>query len=28
MDVKEEDDRIIVTTDVPGVDKKDVEIGI
>jgi len=28
MDIKEEDDRIIVTTDVPGVDKKDVEIGI
>ncbi len=28
MDVKEKDDGIIVTTDVPGVDKKDVEIGI
>ena len=28
MDVKEEDDKIIVTTDIPGVDKKDVEIGI
>lgn len=28
MDVKEEDDKIIVTTDVPGVDKKDVEISV
>ncbi len=28
MDIKEENDSIIVTTDVPGVDKKDVEIGI
>ena len=28
MDVKEEDDKIIVTTDVPGVDKKDVDINI
>ena len=28
MDVKEEDDKIIVKTDVPGVDKKDVEISI
>lgn len=28
MDVKEEGDKIIVTTDVPGVDKKDVDINI
>ncbi len=28
MDVKEEDDKIIVTTDVPGVDKKDVDISV
>ena len=28
IDVKEEDDKIIVTTDVPGVDKKDVDITI
>ncbi len=28
MDVKEEDDKIIITTDVPGVDKKDVEISV
>ena len=28
MDVKEEDDKIIVKTDVPGVDKKDVDITI
>jgi len=28
MDVKEEDDKIIVTTDVPGVDKEDVDISI
>ncbi|MDO9516737.1 MAG: Hsp20/alpha crystallin family protein, partial [Methanosarcinaceae archaeon] len=28
MDVKEEGDKIIVKTDVPGVDKKDVEISV
>ena len=28
VDIKEEDDKIMVTTDVPGVDKKDVEIDI
>ncbi|MBN2488505.1 MAG: Hsp20/alpha crystallin family protein [Methanosarcinaceae archaeon] len=28
VDIKEEDNKIIVTTDVPGVDKKDVDIDI
>ena len=28
VDVKEEDDKVIVTTDLPGVDKKDIEISV